>query len=253
MIEYEILTLSQDEYIFNNKEYIYWVILYGEGVLIIPDSSEHLIKARESVRIAEFGTYRFVPSGTVAIGCIRLSEVFGAVRRFQHLDAHHAELIRKIFLLAIDIQGYDIPNRNAMLLTVSQLMFDAIRGAGVAVDPINPYVHKVLEDIDRNLPNADYDLAASIAQTGYTPAHFRRLFKKETGLPPGEHLTFRRIEYARKLIEQLDNRISIREIGESCGFKDSAYFSRQFRKWMGMPPTQYLERCKRKADLNRDV
>lgn len=64
-----------------------------------------------------------------------------------------------------------------------------------------------------------------------------RWFKQSTGLSPIEFHIHKRIAKACTLIQERG--LSMSEISESCGFKDPNYFSRQFRKVMGMSPKQY--------------
>jgi AraC family L-rhamnose operon transcriptional activator RhaR/AraC family L-rhamnose operon regulatory protein RhaS len=64
-----------------------------------------------------------------------------------------------------------------------------------------------------------------------------RCFKQSTGLSPIEFHIHKRIATACSLIQQRG--LSMGQISEACGFKDPNYFSRQFRKVMGMSPKQY--------------
>ena len=56
-----------------------------------------------------------------------------------------------------------------------------------------------------------------------------------------------RIEKAKSLMK---SSFSIHEIASSVGFNDALYFSKQFRKWTGMTPSEYkysLEKGSTKA------
>ncbi|MCK9548194.1 MAG: AraC family transcriptional regulator [Sphaerochaeta sp.] len=64
-----------------------------------------------------------------------------------------------------------------------------------------------------------------------------RTFKRATGLSPIEFHIHKRIAKACTLIQQRG--LSMAQVGEACGFTDPNYFSRQFRKVMGMSPKQY--------------
>ena len=69
-----------------------------------------------------------------------------------------------------------------------------------------------------------------------TPSYFSTLFKKVTGKGFNEYLTELRMEQAKKLLTQ---NISIREVGEAVGFRDSRYFSDVFCKKTGYLPSQF--------------
>jgi AraC-like DNA-binding protein len=68
-----------------------------------------------------------------------------------------------------------------------------------------------------------------------------RNFKRATGCSPIEFLIQTRIEQACRLIRT--STWSMARIAEATGFSDANYFSRQFRKTMGISPKQY--RCAR--------
>ncbi len=73
--------------------------------------------------------------------------------------------------------------------------------------------------------------------TNMSSSTLNRHFRGATGLSPVEFHIQRRIEYACRLIRS--SALSISEIAETTGFNDANYFSRQFRKVMGMSPRQY--------------
>lgn len=73
-----------------------------------------------------------------------------------------------------------------------------------------------------------------------SPYYFSKLFKEETGENFIEYLTNIRIEKAKKLLQNKD--ISIKNICADTGYSDPNYFSRIFKKQVGLTPTEYRER-----------
>ncbi|MDO7907491.1 AraC family transcriptional regulator [Paenibacillus sp. JX-17] len=71
---------------------------------------------------------------------------------------------------------------------------------------------------------------------GYHRTHFTKVFKQLTSLSPKQYINQVRMERAKEL---LNTNISIEQVGNSCGFSDPLYFSKQFRKWTGESPTHY--------------
>ena len=69
--------------------------------------------------------------------------------------------------------------------------------------------------------------------------YFSKLFKQETGENYVEYLTRIRIENAKKMLS--DSEVSIKEISYSVGFSDPNYFSRAFKKYEGVSPTEYKD------------
>ncbi|MEX1377386.1 MAG: response regulator [Eubacteriales bacterium] len=70
-----------------------------------------------------------------------------------------------------------------------------------------------------------------------SPQYFSRLYKDEMGINFIEKLTKRRIDSAKKLIEE--GEYSIKEICYMCGYSDPNYFSRLFKKHEGISPSMY--------------
>ncbi len=70
--------------------------------------------------------------------------------------------------------------------------------------------------------------------------YFSKLFKQETGENYVEYLSRIRIENAKKMINEGEK--SMKEICYSVGFSDPNYFSRAFKKYVGVTPTEYKER-----------
>lgn len=72
-----------------------------------------------------------------------------------------------------------------------------------------------------------------------SPQYLSKLFKDETGENFIDYLTCIRIKIAKKLLESSDK--SIKEISYSIGYSDPNYFSRIFKKIVGVTPTEYKE------------
>lgn len=66
---------------------------------------------------------------------------------------------------------------------------------------------------------------------------FTRCFKHHTGQPPTQYLLSLRIQNAKSLLENSTYNIS--EIASAVGFHDPLYFSRLFKKQVGISPEHY--------------
>ncbi|MBQ8321323.1 MAG: helix-turn-helix transcriptional regulator [Clostridia bacterium] len=64
-----------------------------------------------------------------------------------------------------------------------------------------------------------------------------RLFKKDMGMSYAEYKQERKLEIAKSMIVQGDEKII--DIAFECGFNNISYFNRAFRKKYGMSPTAY--------------
>jgi AraC-like DNA-binding protein len=77
-------------------------------------------------------------------------------------------------------------------------------------------------------------------EAGYSPSHLRRLWAEQVGPPPGRYAEEVRMRRARRLLAETD--LPVREIATRLGYEDPLYFSRVFRKVVGLPATAYRER-----------
>ncbi len=68
-------------------------------------------------------------------------------------------------------------------------------------------------------------------------SHFLHIFKKTTNTTPLLYQKLLRMEKACSLLTQ--SRMSITEVSYNCGYHDSNYFTRQFKKVMKMSPKHY--------------
>lgn len=71
---------------------------------------------------------------------------------------------------------------------------------------------------------------------GISEGHFCRLFKQITGISTMDYINNLRINKAVKLIKS--SHLNMTEVAMSCGFDDSNYFSRVFKKHKKMSPMQ---------------
>ncbi len=94
----------------------------------------------------------------------------------------------------------------------------------------------ICEEISQH-PNKNWSINTIAGKMRYSGDHCRRLFIKHTGLPPMEYVIKRRIERASFLLKYTD--MSIAEIADELNYKTVFYFSRQFRKTIGIPPAAY--------------
>lgn len=78
-----------------------------------------------------------------------------------------------------------------------------------------------------------------MAQTlGYHRTHLSKMFKQHTGMSPMQFLLKIRMERARLL---LGEPLTVEQVAASVGFPDALYFSKQFKKWYGLAPTDYRQ------------
>lgn len=108
---------------------------------------------------------------------------------------------------------------------------------------VSPTTETVRADIAAHVSDIMYSLEDSIKKLPLNYDYVRKLFKKELGVTPHEYLLDERMKLARGLIlGEISNRYSpysVSQIAEACGFAEPLYFSRVFKKYFGVAPSEY--------------
>lgn len=74
---------------------------------------------------------------------------------------------------------------------------------------------------------------------GISPTNFAAMFRKRTGVSPVEYLTRLRIEKAKSA---LFTRERMADVALKVGYRDELYFSRMFKRIVGVAPTLYIKK-----------
>lgn len=100
---------------------------------------------------------------------------------------------------------------------------------------IEKVIQKVRFQMRENIEN-DIDLRKLAEDYNIGYSYFRKMFKKYTGVSPHQYHLELKIMRAKELILSTDK--SIKEISFELGFQSIYYFSRLFKKKIGMSPTE---------------
>ncbi len=123
-------------------------------------------------------------------------------------------IVASLLSHCVDLLGSQIQTASR-----SQALFEAIR---VYID------ERYAEPLTRE----------SVAQAFYiSPNYLSHLFQKTGAVGFNEYLTRTRLEHARRLLKGYD--LKVKEVAHACGFVDSNYFCRLFRKNTERSPSEY--------------
>ncbi len=100
-------------------------------------------------------------------------------------------------------------------------------------------IRKVLTQIDYDL-TADLGLKNLATQLNVNPSYLSTLFKKETGSTLTEYVNQKRIEHAVFLLNS--SSLQIQMIAQYSGIPDVNYFTKTFKKIIGITPKEYRDR-----------
>lgn len=94
---------------------------------------------------------------------------------------------------------------------------------------------RIIRYIDEN--KGAVDLAQLSEYFGYSTRQIQRLVERYGTGPYAKHVRGVRISWATRYVGMQE--MSIAEIAKTCGFESAEYFSRWFKKYRGVTPTEY--------------
>lgn len=103
-------------------------------------------------------------------------------------------------------------------------------------------VDKAKEYIEDNFQRNDLLIEDIVASVFFHPSYLRFLFKKETGITLGDYLTEVRMLKARELLK--NQKLNHTEVSSMIGYSDVAYFSKCFKKYNKISPSEYERNIK---------
>lgn len=81
---------------------------------------------------------------------------------------------------------------------------------------------------------------AKIAQDyNFSSSYLTKIFREQAGKPPIRYLIEYRVQIAKGMLR--DTNLNVKEIAEKTGFVDQFYFSKCFKSYCGVTPSQYKE------------
>lgn len=101
-------------------------------------------------------------------------------------------------------------------------------------------IEHAIRYIDENCLKQDFSLPKAAACSYISDVYFRKLFREHFHTSPKQYVITRRIKHAASLIGT--GYYSLQEISAMCGYRDYKYFSVEFKKLMGVSPSQYTYR-----------
>ncbi|KRE71421.1 response regulator transcription factor [Paenibacillus sp. Soil750] len=108
---------------------------------------------------------------------------------------------------------------------------------------VEPKVHKkqIIADVIRMLEsdlNQAFELNELSAKVGLNPSYLCKLFKRETKKTITDYVTDLRIVKAKHILEDYPD-VKMYEVGSLVGYSDPVYFTKLFKKSVGMTPKEY--------------
>ena len=100
-------------------------------------------------------------------------------------------------------------------------------------------VEQIKQYIRENYSDSGMGVDQLAREVGMTPNYLSSIFKKNTGENLSRYLKGFRMERAREMLENTNEKIGL--ICEKCGFVNVSYFCQSFREYYGISPQKYRD------------
>lgn len=104
----------------------------------------------------------------------------------------------------------------------------------------NPIVFQIKEFIRQNYGTASLSVPDVSEHVHLSPSYVCTIFKNETGQTLNQYLTDYRIKMSKQFLS--DPRYKITDISSKVGYSDGNYYSKAFKKLVGLSPSEYREK-----------
>ena len=210
----------------------------GEGDLILlPPGEAHLYEAD---LLAPWSLFWFHFVGLRAADWV---EALGWSRELPVLHVPGVEPMMEVFedVYRHTLHGY--PDADVLALTTEfGRLFGVVRMRLRARDlRARQTEDRILEVLRllREEPQRRWTVAQMARLARLSTPHFTELFRLQTGSPPLTFLIRLRLQLACSILEREE--ITIEETSRRVGYEDAYYFSRLFRKHLGVAPSRFRE------------
>ena len=151
-----------------------------------------------------------------------------------HIDKTSSKLAMKIELL---------PDVKSSMMLMKEIFSSYCRLVYKnSMKQYSPIVKKTILVIASDI-SAELSLDTLAQKQGISKGYLATIFKKETGKTVLEYIKDKRIEHAMYLLT--NTHLQIQTIALHCGIMDVQYFSKIFKKKIGMNPKEYRESARR--------
>ena len=247
-------------------------------LLLVSEGEFHLLLDGEELHLCA-GESTYIPAGAVHGGspqnCVYECIVFDAERFFQDSSIcrqrfHQAfntqewpvcyfsqksgigRLVGELFCaMRQEYRGYEFITVGLLWQLMGLLIGhrehdtdeEIIRHRTNRTEQFKDVLRLIRSDYNKNLT---LDMLAD--EAGMSPRYFCRAFRSVTGRTPVDYVNYYRVERAAELLRSTSE--SVTEIAMSCGFSDSGYFSRMFRKYKDCSPSQFRSQAYQRSVLH---
>lgn len=230
------------------SQYILLYCIDGEGYIEI-DKKEYILKPNTYIIIPKSTPHHYYANKSdpwsiywVHFGGDHANLLFSRYTRESELEVQsipYYEHLIQSFDLIFSLLENNYSQRNLELTNILFLEFISsfiysleLYPSCYSTDHINSSIEFMKENLDQS-----FGIQELADRLFYSVSHYSDLFRKKTGFSPMRYFNQLKIQKSCQYLYFTD--MSIKEICVKVGIEDPYYFSRMFKKLMGLSPTSY--------------
>ena len=224
-------------------------LIYNELILHI--SGESRVVFNGKTLVTHPGTVRFVPAGECLEYRVERAEQGECIDVFFGTDKPIASeafvldmsgreslapLFKKLFcaFVAKD-EGYRFE-----CISLLYKIFAELQKSSYIPESKFKFLKPALDIVQSNFLQADIRTADLAAAAGISESYLKRLFTERFGVSPKKYMIQMKLRHACELLRL--ERYTVTQVAHLCNFSDVYYFSRQFKEYMGVTPSQFIKK-----------
>ena len=198
-------------------------------VVYLPKGSDYNVTSKKGNTPCYAINFQIDFDGAFSPFCVRVKNHSGILQLFREAD--------KYFMNAA--AGYKMKCKSCLCEIISIIQYEYSLGyvSGEKRDVIAPAVEK----IHTCYTEESLKVSSLASLCGITPEYFRSIFGKVYGVSPSKYIESLRMARGAELLSS--GMYSVGETARMCGYEDAAYFSREFRKYKGIAPRDYVKQA----------
>lgn len=233
------IVIKNDHYIAKEKD-----------IIIIPPGFSHEVLPTQDDSLEYFCAHFDLDDANFITRMIRYCDIF--IEKNTTINDILADSIKKWIEIINPAFDYDFNAKMTIQIVLSELLIklntyinnqvsletnSTLTATNYAKEIAETIKHLFKENVLSKSIIKDIKIEEIIESIGLSPGYGYQIFKQVYGFSPREYLSRLTLNEAKVLLMKPE--ISIEEISRKLNYNNTAHFSRQFKRWVGVSPSQY--------------
>ncbi len=168
---------------------------------------------------------------------VRLDSISYSGKDIESFVPNDPNVISTLFHKLLDCWNSKKPGYKYRCSSILYEILAECYAANYVSEPPSSPISKSVDFILSNYTRHDLSISEISAKSFISDVYFRKIFKNEYGISPQKYIINLRIKYATELIAT--GYYSLSEIATMSGYTDYKYFSAEFKRLIGISPSEY--------------